>query len=99
MAPFRWLPGKHLPQLERLEDRCLPSVTADPFGQLPLTFEANQGQTDAQVRFLARGPGYALFLNDTEADLHLHQGEYLRSMKHFMDRYTVPPPVPASVAS
>ena len=25
------------------------------YGRLPLQFEANQGQTDSQVRFLARG--------------------------------------------
>lgn len=32
------------------------------YGDLPLAFEPNQGQTDAQVRFLARGHGYSLFL-------------------------------------
>jgi hypothetical protein len=35
--------------------------------QLPLTFEVNQGQTDARVDFLARGQGYTLFLTSTEA--------------------------------
>ena len=34
----------------------------DGYGKLPLSFEANQGQTDPQVKFLARGPGYTLFL-------------------------------------
>ncbi|GAB3387806.1 DUF7948 domain-containing protein [Lysobacter fragariae] len=37
------------------------------FAQLPLAFERNQGQTDAAVKFLARGPGYSLFLTPTEA--------------------------------
>ncbi|HEV2835252.1 MAG TPA: SBBP repeat-containing protein, partial [Pyrinomonadaceae bacterium] len=32
------------------------------FARLPLSFEANHGQTDAQVLFLARGKGYGLFL-------------------------------------
>jgi hypothetical protein len=32
------------------------------FAKLPLSFEANQGQTDARVKFLSRGPGYTLFL-------------------------------------
>ena len=41
------------------------------YGKLPLSFEANQGQSDAQVKFLARGPGYALFLTPTEAVLSL----------------------------
>ncbi len=41
------------------------------YGKLPLSFEANQGQTDLRVRFLARGPGYTLFLTATEAVLVL----------------------------
>ena len=36
------------------------------YGLLPLSFEANQGQTDARVRFLARGPKYTLFLTSDE---------------------------------
>ena len=38
-----------------------------PYGQLPLSFEANQGQTDNQVQFLAHGQGYTLFLTAREA--------------------------------
>jgi len=34
---------------------------------LPMRFEANQGQTDPQVNFLSRGSGYTLFLTPTEA--------------------------------
>src|SRR6267378_2204082 len=34
----------------------------DSFERLPLSFEANQGQTDPRVKFLARGQGYTLFL-------------------------------------
>jgi hypothetical protein len=41
------------------------------YGKLPLSFEANRGQTDAQVEFLARGQGYALFLTPNEAVLSL----------------------------
>src|SRR5713226_4478090 len=37
--------------------------------QLPLFFEANQGQTDPRVRFLSRGSGYTLFLTPTETVL------------------------------
>lgn len=39
------------------------------YGQLPLQFAANRGQMDAQVKFLARGQGYNLFLTATEAVL------------------------------
>ncbi|MCI0387309.1 MAG: SBBP repeat-containing protein [Acidobacteria bacterium] len=41
------------------------------YGKLPLSFEANQGQTDSQVKFLARGSGYTLFLTGAEAVLRL----------------------------
>ncbi len=38
-----------------------------PYSQLPIQFEPNYGQTDAQVKFLARTSGYTLFLTATEA--------------------------------
>src|SRR5262249_54447701 len=41
------------------------------YGNLPLVFEPNQGQTDSSVRFLSRGNGYALFLKDSEAVLSI----------------------------
>lgn len=36
-------------------------------GTLPLRFEPNLGQYDPQVRFVAHGPGYTLFLTTTAA--------------------------------
>src|SRR3989442_13049972 len=36
------------------------------YGKLPLAFEANRGQSDSQVKFLARGPEHTLFLTSTE---------------------------------
>ena len=44
---------------------------AQTYGKLPLSFEVNQGQTDAQVKFLSRGRGYALFLTGDEMVLSL----------------------------
>jgi hypothetical protein len=41
---------------------------------LPLSFEANWGQLDNQVNYLARGPGYTVFLTDHEAVLTLKPG-------------------------
>jgi len=41
------------------------------FAQLPMIFEANQGQTDSRVKFIARGSGYGLFLAGDEAVLKL----------------------------
>lgn len=40
-------------------------------GGLPAGFEENVGQTDAQVRFLSRSPGYTLFLTPREAVMDL----------------------------
>ena len=51
------------------------AATADPaWGQLPLVFEENLGQTDPAVRFLARGRGYTLFLTPEETVLRLPPG-------------------------
>src|SRR5579885_2181449 len=47
------------------------SLTPSSTGHLPISFEANQGQADSSVRFLAHGPGYSLFLTPTEALLAL----------------------------
>lgn len=59
---------------ERLEARLLldgDSGAAAEYGQLPLSFEINQGQTAPQVNFMAHGNGYALFLTSSEAVLSL----------------------------
>ncbi len=45
----------------------------ETYGKVPMGFEANQGQTDGQVKFLARGHGYTLFLTPNEAVLALRQ--------------------------
>jgi MBG domain (YGX type)/Beta-propeller repeat len=48
---------------------------AQNYGKLPLSFEANQGQSDPQVRFISRSKGYSLFLTDTAAILSLTKSE------------------------
>jgi hypothetical protein len=40
-------------------------------GRLPMHFEPNLGQTTDEVKFVARGPGYTLFLTADEAVLAL----------------------------
>jgi hypothetical protein len=57
-------PAKRLPVAHR-------SAIAGSYGRLPLSFEENRGQTDPQVKFLARGSGYSIFLTPTEAVLKL----------------------------
>jgi hypothetical protein len=41
------------------------------FAALPLAFESNEGQTDSQVKYMARGNGYKLFLTSGDAVLSL----------------------------
>ena len=68
------------PRLEMLEDRTLLSGSAPASGavqaaydQLPLAFEANQGQAAAPINFVAHGSGYALGLTPSEAVLALQK--------------------------
>ena len=65
-------PGQ--PALAKLDAATQVHLQAS-YGKLPMAFEANQGQSDAAVRYLARGPGYNLFLTETEAVLSLDRGE------------------------
>jgi len=52
------------PQARKPQEKILAS-----YGHLPLSFEVNRGQTDAQVKFLSRTSAYTLFLTGDEAVL------------------------------
>jgi hypothetical protein len=68
---------------ERLGDQRASSVitgqagsaTLEAYGKLPLSFEANRGQTDGQIKFLSRGSGFSLFLTATEAIFRMRNAE------------------------
>ena len=49
----------------------VPPTDSGHYGDMPLTFEPNQGQTDSTVRFVARGSGYEALLTPTSATLLL----------------------------
>ena len=55
-------------------DQTARARAFENYGKLPLSFEANQGQTDSQAKFVSRGPGYTLFLTGNEAVLALKAG-------------------------
>ena len=44
----------------------------EAYARLPLSFEANRGQTDPRVKFLSHGSGYTLFLTASESVLVLN---------------------------
>ncbi|HEX5759821.1 MAG TPA: SBBP repeat-containing protein [Thermoanaerobaculia bacterium] len=60
---------------------CALQAEVLPFGQRPLAFEENRGQTDGRVKFLSRGSGYNLFLTATEAVLALRRGDSARTLR------------------
>src|ERR1700722_6287492 len=43
-----------------------------PFAEIPLSFEANQGQATSDVKFLSRGNGYSIFLSSSGTTLVSH---------------------------
>src|ERR1700692_1056264 len=45
----------------------------ESYGNLPLSFEANQGQADSRVKFLTRTGAYNMFLTGDEAVLVLRE--------------------------
>src|SRR5260370_42148920 len=68
--------GVPTPQLAPSANAPSPAIkqkVEEEYGKLPLSFEANHGQTDPQVKFLSRGPGYKLFLLPNEAVLALEK--------------------------
>lgn len=81
-----WVPATAKPRLQAIES-------------LPLIFEANRGQTDPQVKFLARGPGYQLFLTPTEVVLVLRQPSAISRQPSASERQDsrllAPPPTAA----
>ena len=58
---------------EKTSDRLDSSVSRaklnKAYGNLPLSFEVNTGQTDPSVKYFARGPGYNIFFTSAEAVL------------------------------
>ena len=52
----------------------------EAYHHLPLSFEANQGQVEASVKYVSRGNGYSLFLTPVEAVLALRGGASPTSM-------------------
>jgi len=54
-------------------DPTARAKVAQSYGQMPLSFEPNRGQTDSQVKYLSRGRGYQIFLTPNETVLSLKE--------------------------
>ncbi|MEN6605243.1 MAG: SBBP repeat-containing protein [Bryobacteraceae bacterium] len=71
------VPPSHSAALPNL----IPGVRASAaafYQELPLAFEPNMGQAGPGVQFLARGPGYAIFLSPGEVAIQRRDGPYMR---------------------
>ena len=54
-------------------DKAQSKFTASDLAKQPLSFEANEGQFDPQVKYLARGKDYNLFLTANEVVFGLNK--------------------------
>src|SRR5580704_1702945 len=61
------------------------------YGDLPLSFEANRGQADSQVKYMARGRGYTLFLTPKETVLALRHPSAAAKQKPAANAAALPP--------
>src|SRR5437667_10576046 len=76
-------------------DAATQARVSESYGKLPLGFEANQGQTAGQAKFLSRGSGYQLSLMTTGAVLTLRKAEGGRrkdELKRAADSSFIPHP-------
>ncbi len=67
-VPRNILPKGGMPAVSQIRPRLNSN-----YAKLPLSFEANQGQAGAQVKFLSRGRGLTLFLTGNEAVLEVQR--------------------------
>ena len=64
------------------------------YGKLPLSFEANQGQAGAGVKFLSRGRGYGVFLTSSEAVLEVQESGVRIQDSGFRNQSSIQNPIP-----
>jgi hypothetical protein len=79
---FSHQPGFHQPRVAESASsasslsKTIPPAARDrlqaAYAALPLAFEPNRGQTDAQVKYMARANGYTLFLTNQDAVFAFH---------------------------
>ncbi len=64
-----------VPEVDKIQSKNASQAKAiKSFAKVPLHFESNQGQTNNEVKFFSRGPGYGLFLTQDEAVLSFKAG-------------------------
>src|SRR5712692_7441488 len=74
--------AKHIAPSANAPSPAAKQKVAEEYGKLPLSFEANHGQTDPHVSFLSRGPGYRLFLLPHEAVLMVQRESHAKPTRN-----------------
>jgi Beta-propeller repeat len=74
----------HPPSAQPLGASETKSRVMAKYSDGPIAFERNQGQTDPQVKFLARGHGYTVFLTPSETVVSLSGGSGPRRTHSFL---------------
>ena len=73
-------PGSVKSQVPALSNEQRGRIRAS-LDALPLAFEANQGQADPQVRYMARGNGYSVFLTGKDAVFAISSAKHPQSSR------------------
>jgi len=78
-------------------DESLHRLAIETFGQLPISFEANEGQMDPRVHFSSRGGGYNLFLTPNETVVVVNKSSSSKPKPFSRDEATAPVRVETAV--
>ena len=80
-------PGRGAGSIKGLEtsDHAAQARVMESYGKLPLSFEANRGQMDSDVKFFSRAGGYGIFITPAEAVLSLGCGSSSTTSCRFRD--------------
>src|SRR5262245_56295351 len=73
--PEQGTPAKSATGINPKEKRAKEHEPNNDYGKLPIYFERNVGQTDSEVKFMARGTRVTTFLTATEAVFSLPIGD------------------------
>jgi photosystem II stability/assembly factor-like uncharacterized protein len=80
-----------------LADKATRERVSEAYGNLPISFEANQGQFDSRVKFVSRGNGCTMFLTANEAVFQLRVGtETNKRDSHLIETGNLNPAIPDS---
>ncbi|HKS43332.1 MAG TPA: SBBP repeat-containing protein [Blastocatellia bacterium] len=81
----------------KLADKATRTRASQSYGNLPISFEANQGQFDSRVKFVSRGNGCTMFLTANEAVFQLRVGaETNKRDSHLIETENLNPAIPDS---